>query len=93
MNTAQKYKELLTAYLSHEIDLNQLNTQFDNYWYDGTELDNPLFLILNDVFMALDLCWDPDCLYEEDKSPRISEAELRLTLAGDVERIAKGEVG
>jgi len=90
VDTVQKYKELFRAYLSHDIDLNQLNVQFDNYWYDGTELaglNHPLFLILNDIFGALDLCWDLDCLYEEDKSARISEAALRSEIAEAVERI------
>lgn len=95
VDTVQRYRELFRAYLNLEIDLNQLNVQFDNYWYDGTEFGhrNPLFLILNDVFGALDLCWDPDCLHEEDKSTRISETALRSEIAEAIERIYKCEAG
>ena len=78
--TAQGYKELLTRYLRHESDLGQLEKQFDDYFHDGAELDHLLFLIINDVFMDLDACWDSTLAPEKETASSITEMTLRLRL-------------
>ena len=85
--TAQGYRELLTRYLTHESDLGQLEKQFDDYFYDEAELDHPLFLIINDVFMDLDACWDSTLAPEKETASSITEMTLRLRLGEAIARL------
>ena len=91
--TAQGYKELLIRYLGHEINLDQLERQFDNYFSDGSEPDGALFLITNDVFMDLDACWDPTLALEKETALSITETTLRLRLGEAVVSLGKYEAG
>ena len=85
--TAQNYQQLLNAYLSNEIDLNQLEELFDNYFRSRGEIDHSLFLILNDIFESLDCCYEPFPSLGEKTHFRISEATLRTELLEAVAKI------
>lgn len=91
--TAQGYRELLTRYLRHEIDLGQLEKQFDDYFSDGSELDPILFLIINDVFEDLDACWDQTLVPEKETVSSITETTLRLGLGEAVVRLDEYGIG
>ncbi|MFP7487816.1 colicin immunity domain-containing protein [Priestia filamentosa] len=86
-----KYRKLIEAFLEGNITADEFQDQYLSKflkWNDN--LDDELFLILNDVFESADCYWK-ECLPGQETGFEISEQQLRKEVHEALVRLDKWE--
>lgn len=88
----QDYLALIKRFLANELSIEEFQTiYFDNFKNETRAMSEPLYLLLNGVFLDLDAYTDDAYLLAKDSFRYIDKKTLLERLAGAVEQLERLE--